>query len=158
MPDPILAASATLAQLLLDVTATSLVTRAEHDRHHECDPRVCDDAVELAKSGHPGVRISHRAVHALSTIPPTADRSRPVIGYEKMTIDEIKRFTAWPSDGHTPGIETTTGLLRSGTQRGWHGHCRAPRRVVRRRKYYTTYVLVFRRDGISQEASRLPGI
>jgi transketolase len=44
-----------------------------------------------------------------------------LLGYEKMTIDEIKRFrqlgsitAGHPEYGHTPGVETTTGPLGQG--------------------------------------------
>src|SRR6202171_1454097 len=104
------------------------------------------DAVEQAKSGHPGLPMGAADVATVlftrflkfdPTDPAWPDRDRFVLsaghgsmliyallhllGYETMTIDEIKRFRqsgsltpGHPEHGHTRGIETTTGPLGQG--------------------------------------------
>src|SRR5204863_9769986 len=104
------------------------------------------DAVEQAKSGHPGLPMGAADVATVlftrylkfdATDPTWPDRDRFVLsaghgsmliyallhllGYEKMTIEEIKRFRQFgsltpghPEHGHTPGVETTTGPLGQG--------------------------------------------
>ena len=104
------------------------------------------DAVEQAKSGHPGLPMGAADIATVlftrflkfdPADPAWPDRDRFVLsaghgsmllyalfyllGYEKMTIDEIKRFRqlgsltpGHPEHGHTPGVETTTGPLGQG--------------------------------------------
>ena len=104
------------------------------------------DAVEQAKSGHPGMPMGMADVVTVlftrflkfdPADPAWPDRDRFVLsaghgsmliysllhllGYETMTIGEIKRFRQFgsltpghPEYGHTPGIETTTGPLGQG--------------------------------------------
>ncbi|HYA06910.1 MAG TPA: transketolase, partial [Xanthobacteraceae bacterium] len=104
------------------------------------------DAVEEAKSGHPGLPMGAADVATVlftrflkfdPADPAWPDRDRFVLsaghgsmllyallyllGYPKMTIEEIKRFRqlgsltpGHPEYGHTPGVETTTGPLGQG--------------------------------------------
>ena len=104
------------------------------------------DAVELAKSGHPGLPMGAADIATVlftrflkfdPADPAWPDRDRFVLsaghgsmlvyaslhllGYEAMTIDELKRFRQIGSltPGHpenfvTPGVETTTGPLGQG--------------------------------------------
>ena len=112
----------------------------------------------------------------------TASCSRPVtarccstrccisLGYEKMTIEEIKRFRqlgsltpGHPEHGHTPGVETTTGPLGQGLANAV-GMAIAERHLAAvfgdDLVDHTTYVLASDGDlmeGISQEAIALAG-
>jgi transketolase len=102
------------------------------------------DAVEQAKSGHPGLPMGAADVATVlftrflkfdAADPAWPDRDRFVLsaghgcmllyallyllGYEQPTIDEIKRFRQFGSHTaghpeHAPGIETTTGPLGQG--------------------------------------------
>jgi transketolase len=104
------------------------------------------DAVEQAKSGHPGLPMGAADIATVlfgrflkfdPADPAWPDRDRFVLsaghgsmliyavlhllGYERMTMEEIKRFRqlgsltpGHPEFGHTPGIETTTGPLGQG--------------------------------------------
>jgi transketolase len=104
------------------------------------------DAVEQAKSGHPGLPMGAADIATVlfgqflkfdPADPAWPDRDRFVLsaghgsmliyaalhllGYERMTIAEIKRFRqlgsltpGHPEFGHTPGVETTTGPLGQG--------------------------------------------
>ena len=104
------------------------------------------DAVEQAKSGHPGLPMGAADIATVlfrqflkfdPADPAWPDRDRFVLsaghgsmlvyallhltGYERVTIEEIKRFRqlgsltpGHPEFGHTPGIETTTGPLGQG--------------------------------------------
>ena len=104
------------------------------------------DAVEQAKSGHPGLPMGAADIATVlftrflkfdPADPDWPDRDRFVLsaghgsmllyallyllGYPKMTIEEIKRFRqlgsltpGHPEHGHTPGVETTTGPLGQG--------------------------------------------
>jgi transketolase len=104
------------------------------------------DAVEKAKSGHPGMPMGMADVATVlftrflkfdPADPAWPDRDRFVlsaghgsmllyallhlIGYEGVTLDELKAFLQWgsktpghPEYGHTPGVETTTGPLGQG--------------------------------------------
>jgi transketolase len=104
------------------------------------------DAVEQAKCGHPGLPMGAADIATVlftsflkfdAGAPAWPDRDRFVLsaghgsillygllhllGYEKMKIDEIKRFRqlgsltpGHPEHGHTPGVETTTGPLGQG--------------------------------------------
>ena len=123
-----------------------VVSRAEHDRMANAIRALAMDAVEQAKSGHPGLPMGAADIatvlftHFLKfdpADPAWPDRDRFVLsaghgsmliyavlhllGYEKMTIEEIKRFRQLGSltPGHpenfiTPGVETTTGPLGQG--------------------------------------------
>ena len=104
------------------------------------------DAVENARSGHPGLPMGAADIATVlftrflkfdPADPTWPDRDRFVLsaghgsmllyailhllGQEKMTIEEIKRFRqlgsitpGHPEHGHTPGVETTTGPLGQG--------------------------------------------
>jgi transketolase len=122
------------------------LSHAEHDRMANAIRALAMDAVEKAKSGHPGLPMG--AAHIATVLftrflkfdpanPAWPDRDRFVLsaghgsmllyallyllGYEAMTIEEIKRFRqlgsitpGHPEHGHTPGVETTTGPLGQG--------------------------------------------
>src|SRR3954470_3293319 len=122
------------------------LSRAEHDRMANAIRALAMDAVEQAKSGHPGLPMGAADVATVlftqflkfdPADPKWPDRDRFVLsaghgsmliyallyllGYEAMTIDEIKRFRqigsptpGHPEHGHTPGVETTTGPLGQG--------------------------------------------
>jgi transketolase len=121
-------------------------SRAEHDRMANAIRALAMDAVEQAKAGHPGLPMGAADVATVlftrflkfdPADPAWPDRDRFVLsaghgsmllyslfyllGYEKMTIEEIKRFRqlgsltpGHPEYGHTPGVETTTGPLGQG--------------------------------------------
>src|SRR5436853_4848289 len=121
-------------------------SRAEHDRMANAIRALAMDAVEEAKSGHPGLPMGAADVATVlftqflkfdPADPKWPDRDRFVLsaghgsmllyallyllGYEAMTIDQIKRFRQLGSNtpGHpenfeTPGVETTTGPLGQG--------------------------------------------
>jgi transketolase len=152
------------------------------------------DAVEQAKSGHPGLPMGAADIATVlftrflkfdPADPAWPDRDRFVLsaghgsmllyallyllGEEKMTLAEIKRFRQFgsltpghPEHGHTPGVETTTGPLGQGLANAV-GMAIAERHlaalfgdVVDHR----TYVLASDGDlmeGISQEAIALAG-
>jgi transketolase len=120
--------------------------RAFHDRMANAIRALAMDAVEQAKSGHPGLPMGAADVATVlftqflkfdPTTPHWPDRDRFVLsaghgsmllyallyllGYEKMTMAEIKRFrqlgsltAGHPEHDHPPGIETTTGPLGQG--------------------------------------------
>src|SRR5437764_10227871 len=122
------------------------LSRAEHDRMANAIRALAMDAVEQAKSGHPGLPMGAADIATVLFTrflkfdpagPAWPDRDRFVLsaghgsmllyallhllGYEKMTIEEIKRFRQLGSitPGHpenflTPGVETTTGPLGQG--------------------------------------------
>ena len=117
------------------------VSRAHHDRMANAFRALAMDAVEQAKSGHPGLPMGAADIATVlftrflkfdPADPVWPDRDRFVLsaghglmllyallhllGYEKMTIEEIKRFRQIGSltHGHTPGVETTTGPLGQG--------------------------------------------
>ena len=153
------------------------------------------DAVEKAKSGHPGLPMGAADIATVlftrffkfdPADPAWPDRDRFVLsaghgsmllyglfyllGYETMTIDEIKRFRqigsqtpGHPEHGHTPGIETTTGPLGQGLANAV-GMAIAERHLASLYGSdvvdHTTYALVSDGDlmeGISQEAIALAG-
>ena len=121
-------------------------TRAQHDRMANAIRVLAMDAVELAKSGHPGLPMGAADIATVlftrflkidPSDPAWPDRDRFVLsaghgsmllyavlhllGFEAVTIDEIKKFRKFGSltPGHpenfvTPGIETTTGPLGQG--------------------------------------------
>ncbi len=196
MPDHILAASATLAQpSRFPATATSPAGRAEHERMANAIRALAMDAVEQAKSGHPGLPMGAADIATVlftrflkfdPADPAWPDRDRFVLsaghgsmlvyallhllGYEKMTIDEIKRFRQMgsltpghPEYGHTPGVETTTGPLGQGIANAV-GMAIAERHLAALFGGdivdHATYVLASDGDlmeGISQEAIALAG-
>jgi transketolase N-terminal domain/subunit len=122
------------------------ISRAEHDRMANAIRVLAMDAVENAKSGHPGLPMGAADIATVlftgclkfdPADPTWPDRDRFVLsaghgsmllyallhllGQEKMTIEEFKRFRqlgsitpGHPEYGHTPGIETTTGPLGQG--------------------------------------------
>jgi transketolase len=153
------------------------------------------DAVEQAKSGHPGLPMGAADVATVlftrflkfdAANPAWPDRDRFVLsaghgsmliyallyllGYEKMTIEEIKRFRQLGSitPGHpesfvTPGIETTTGPLGQGLANAV-GMAIAERHLAAQfgpeLVDHRTYVLASDGDlmeGVSQEAIALAG-
>jgi transketolase len=153
------------------------------------------DAVEQAKSGHPGLPMGAADIATVlfgrflkfdPADPAWPDRDRFVLsaghgsmliyallhllGYEPMTIEEIKRFRqlgsrtpGHPEFGHTPGVETTTGPLGQGLANAV-GMAIAERHMAAEfggdLVDHTTYVLASDGDlmeGISQEAIALAG-
>jgi len=122
------------------------ISRAAHDLMANAIRALAMDAVEQAQSGHPGLPMGAadiatvlftRFVKFDAADPGWPDRDRFVLsaghgsmllyallhllGYEAMTIDQIKRFrrlgsiaAGHPEYGHAPGIETTTGPLGQG--------------------------------------------
>src|SRR5690606_21445237 len=125
-------------------------SREKHDRMANAIRFLSMDAVEKANSGHPGLPMGAADVATVlytrfMTHDPQAphwpDRDRFVLsaghgsmllysllyllGYEDITIDEIKRFrqlgsrtAGHPEYGHAAGIETTTGPLGQGFANG----------------------------------------
>src|SRR3982750_4759436 len=170
------------------------LSRAEHDRMANAIRALAMDAVEQAKSGHPGLPMGAADVATVlftqflkfdAADPNWPDRDRFVLsaghgsmllyallyllGYEAMTIDEIKRFrqVGWLTPGHpenfiTPGIETTTGPLGQGLGNAV-GMAIAERHLAAQFGDivdHHTYVLCSDGDlmeGISQEAIALAG-
>src|SRR6188508_2327545 len=122
------------------------MTQVDHTRMANAIRGLAMDAVEKAKSGHPGLPMGAADVATVlfsrflkfdPADPNWPDRDRFVLsaghgsmllyallyllGYEAMTIDQIKRFRQLGSNtpGHpenfeTPGVETTTGPLGQG--------------------------------------------
>ena len=171
------------------------MTRAQHDRMANAIRALAMDAVEQAKSGHPGLPMGAADIATVlftqflkfdPADPTWPDRDRFVLsaghgsmllyallhllGYEAMTIDEIKNFRQLGSQtpGHpenfiTAGRRDHHRPARPGhRQRRRHGDRRAPsrRRVRRRLVDHRTYVLASDGDlmeGISQEAIALAG-
>jgi transketolase len=170
------------------------LSRAEHDRMANAIRALAMDAVEQAKSGHPGLPMGAADIATVlftqflkfdAADPKWPDRDRFVLsaghgsmlvyallyllGYEAMTIDEIKRFRQIGSltPGHpenfiTPGIETTTGPLGQGLGNAV-GMAIAERHLAAQFGDivdHHTYVLCSDGDlmeGISQEAIALAG-
>jgi transketolase len=173
----------------------SAIPRPQHDRMANAIRALAMDAVEAAKSGHPGLPMGAADIATVlftrflkfdPADPKWPDRDRFVLsaghgsmliysllhllGYEAMTIDQIKRFRQLGSltPGHpenfvTPGVETTTGPLGQGLANAVgmaiaEAHLGATfgKDVVDHR----TYVLASDGDlmeGISQEAIALAG-
>src|SRR5215472_5090795 len=170
-------------------------TRARHDRMANAIRALAMDAVEQAKSGHPGLPMGAADVATVlftrflkfdAADPAWPDRDRFVLsaghgsmliysllhllGYEKMTIEEIKRFRQLGSitPGHpesflTPGVETTTGPLGQGLANAV-GMAIAERHLAAQLGSelvdHRTYVLASDGDlmeGVSQEAIALAG-
>jgi len=195
-PDRIAATGATLAQdPLVAAAGANPAARAAHDRMANAVRALAMDAVEKAKSGHPGLPMGAADIATVlftrflkfdPADPAWPDRDRFVLsaghgsmllyavfyllGYEKMTIEQIKRFRqlgsltpGHPEHGHTPGVETTTGPLGQGLANAV-GMAIAERHLAacfgEEIVDHTTYVLVSDGDlmeGISQEAIALAG-
>jgi transketolase len=118
LPDRLLAASASLAQASrFPAVGAAPASRAEHDRMANAIRALAMDAVEQAKSGHPGLPMGAADVATVlftrflkfdAADPAWPDRDRFVLsaghgsmliyallylaGYEKMTVAELKRF------------------------------------------------------------------
>src|SRR5713226_10498308 len=120
--------------------------RAAHDRMAKAIRALAMDAVQAANCGHPGLPMGAADIATVlftrflkfdPADPAWPDRDRFVLsaghgsmliyallhllGYQNMTIEEIKRFRQIGSitPGHpenfvTPGVETTTGPLGQG--------------------------------------------
>jgi transketolase len=171
------------------------VTRAQHERMANAIRALAMDAVEQAKSGHPGLPMGAADIATVlftrflkfdPADPTWPDRDRFVLsaghgsmliyallhllGYEKMTIEEIKRFRQLGSltPGHpenfiTEGVETTTGPLGQGLGNAV-GMAIAERHLAAAFGHqivdHHTYVLASDGDlmeGVSQEAIALAG-
>ena len=169
--------------------------RQAHDRMANAIRALAMDAVEQAKSGHPGLPMGAADIATVlftrflkfdPADPAWSDRDRFVlsaghgsmliyallhlVGYEAMTIEQIKRFrqlgsitAGHPEYGHTPGVETTTGPLGQGLANAV-GMAMAERHLAavfgRDIVDHNTYVLASDGDlmeGISQEAIALAG-
>ncbi len=170
-------------------------SRARHERMANALRALAMDAVEQAKSGHPGLPMGAADVATVlfsrflkfdAADPAWPDRDRFVLsaghgsmliyallhllGYEKMTIEEIKRFRqlgsitpGHPENFHTPGVETTTGPLGQGLANAV-GMAIAERHLAAvfgpELVDHRTYVLASDGDlmeGVSQEAIALAG-
>jgi transketolase len=196
MPDRIRAASANLVEApRVSAAGSDPSARTEHDRMANAIRALAMDAVEAAKSGHPGLPMGAADIATVlfarflkfdPADPAWPDRDRFVLsaghgsmllyallyllGYETMTIGEIKRFRqlgsltpGHPEYGHTPGVETTTGPLGQGLANAV-GMAIAERHLAALFDGdivdHTTYVLASDGDlmeGISQEAIALAG-
>ena len=171
------------------------VDRAQHDRMANAIRALAMDAVQAANSGHPGLPMGAADVATVlfsrflkfdPADPAWSDRDRFVLsaghgsmllyallyllGYEAMTIEQIKRFrqlgsitAGHPEYGHTPGVETTTGPLGQGLATAV-GMAMAERHLGaefgRDIVDHHTFVLASDGDlmeGISQEAIALAG-
>jgi transketolase len=193
---PLAAASATVAPSAASRDPRPAdAARALHDRMANAIRALAMDAVEQAKSGHPGLPMGAADVATVlftrflkfdPADPAWPDRDRFVLsaghgsmliyallhllGYEKMTIEEIKRFRQFGSitPGHpenfvTPGVETTTGPLGQGLGNSV-GMAIAERHLAAEFGSdvvdHYTYVLASDGDlmeGLSQEAIALAG-
>ena len=169
-------------------------SRAAHDRMANAIRALAMDAVEQAKSGHPGLPMGAADIATVlftqflkfdPADPNWPDRDRFVLsaghgsmlvygllyllGYEAMTIEELKRFRQLGSltPGHpenfiTPGVETTTGPLGQGLGNAV-GMAIAERHLAAEFGDivdHHTYVLASDGDlmeGLSQEAIALAG-
>jgi transketolase len=179
----------------LVISSPSAVSRVAHGRLANAIRALAMDAVEQAKSGHPGLPMGAadfatvlftRFLKFDAAAPHWPDRDRFVLsaghgsmmlyallhllGYEAVTIDEIKRFrrlgsrtAGHPEYGHAPGIETTTGPLGQGLANAV-GMAIAERHLAAEFGAdvvdHRTYVLASDGDlmeGISQEAIALAG-
>jgi transketolase len=193
-PDRFTAASAALAEPSTFPAGASAVSRADHDLMANAIRALAMDAVEQANSGHPGLPMGAADIATVlftrflkfdPANPGWPDRDRFVLsaghgsmllyalfyllGYPKMTIEEIKRFRklgsltpGHPEYGHTPGVETTTGPLGQGLANAV-GMAIAERHLAALFGDivdHSTYVLASDGDlmeGISQEAIALAG-
>jgi len=165
-PDRLTATSAPLAEpSLFPAGGTGTASRAAHDTMANAIRALAMDAVEQAKSGHPGLPMGAADIATVlftrflkfdPADPAWPDRDRFVLsaghgsmllyalfyllGYPKMTIEEIKRFRqlgsltpGHPEHGHTPrrrNHDRSAGPRACQCDR--HGDCGAPsRRCVR---------------------------
>src|SRR6476469_6024353 len=171
-----------------------LMTRAHHDRRANAIRALAMDAVEQAKSGHPGLPMGAADIATVlftqflkfdPAEPKWPDRDRFVlsaghgsmllyallylVGYEAVTIDQIKRFRQLGSNtpGHpenfeTPDVATTPGPLGQGLGNAV-GMAIAERHLAAEFGDivdHHTYVLASDGDlmeGLSQEAIALAG-
>jgi transketolase len=179
----------------MNSTMSSPMDRALHDRMANAIRALSMDAVEQAKSGHPGLPMGAADIATVlftqvlkfdPADPAWPDRDRFVLsaghgsmliysalyllGYESVTLDEIKRFRQLGSrtPGHpenfiTPGVETTTGPLGQGLGNAV-GMAIAERHLAAEfgaaAVDHFTYVLASDGDlmeGVSQEAIALAG-
>jgi len=172
-----------------------MIPREKHDRMANAIRVLSMDAVQAANSGHPGLPMGAADIATVLFTrfmkfdpkqPGWADRDRFVLsaghgsmllysllyllGYEDITIDEIKNFrqlgsktAGHPEYGHAAGIETTTGPLGQGLANAV-GMAIAERKL--RDEFgadlvdHKTYVLAgdgCLMEGISQEAITLAG-
>ena len=193
-PNSLLAAAASTAHTVRR-DERAVAARARHDRMANALRALAMDAVEQAKSGHPGLPMGAADIATVlftrflkfdSADPAWPDRDRfllsaghgsmllyallHLLGYEKMTIEEIKRFRQLGSitPGHpenflTPGVETTTGPLGQGLGNSV-GMAIAERHLAAvfgpELVDHRTYVLASDGDlmeGVSQEAIALAG-
>jgi transketolase len=194
MPDRLPSASAAPAQPSR-FPAAGPTARDEHDRMANAIRALAMDAVEQAKSGHPGLPMGAADIATVlftrflkfdAADPAWPDRDRFVLsaghgsmllyallhllGYEKMTVAEIKRFrqlgaltAGHPEHNLAAGIETTTGPLGQGLANAV-GMAIAERHLAALFGDdivdHATYVLASDGDlmeGISQEAIALAG-
>src|SRR5579862_7389495 len=171
------------------------MTQVDHTRMANAIRGLAMDAVEKAKSGHPGLPMGAADFATVlftqfakfdAADPDWPDRDRFVLsaghgsmliyallyllGYEAMTIEQIKRFRqlgsltpGHPEHAHTPGVETTTGPLGQGFANAV-GMAIAERHLAAvfgsAIVDHATYVLASDGDlmeGISQEAIALAG-
>jgi transketolase len=168
--------------------------RGEHTLMANALRALAMDAVEQAKAGHPGLPMGAADIATVlfgqflkfdPADPAWPDRDRFVLsaghgsmliyaalhllGYERMTVEEIKRFRqlgsltpGHPEFGHTPGVETTTGPLGQGLANAV-GMAIAERHMAAafgELVDHYTFVLASDGDlmeGISQEAIALAG-
>ncbi|QIB33395.1 transketolase [Ancylobacter pratisalsi] len=169
--------------------------RDKHDRMANAIRALSMDAVEAAKSGHPGMPMGMADVATVlfgkvlkfdPTDPHWPDRDRFIlsaghgsmllysllylVGYEGMTIEDIKNFRqlgsktpGHPEYGHTVGVETTTGPLGQGLANSV-GFALAERMLAAQFGSdlvdHYTYVIVgdgCLMEGISEEAIELAG-
>src|SRR6202453_3108949 len=188
-------ASAALAQPSAFPDGGAAPDRAEHNRMANAIRALAMDAVEQAKSGHPGLPMGAADVATVlftqflkfdPADPNWPDRDRFVLsaghgsmliyallyllGYENMTVAELKRFRqigsltpGHPEHGHTPAEEPPTGPLGQGLANAV-GMAIAERHLAAlfggEIVDHTTYVLASDGDlmeGISQEAIALAG-
>src|SRR6202451_186408 len=197
MAKSLLAASAdaVLAQPSAFPGSGAAPDRADHDRMANAIRALAMDAVEKANSGHPGLPMGAADIATVlftqflkfdPADPAWPDRDRFVLsaghgsmllyallyllGYEKTTLAELKRFRQFgsltpghPEHGHTPGVETTTGPLGQGLANAV-GMAIAERHLAAlfggNIVDHTTYVLGSDGDlmeGISQEAIAIAG-
>ncbi len=123
-----------------------MMTRQQHNDMANALRALSMDAVEAAQSGHPGLPLGAADVATVlfanhlkfnPSRPQWHDRDRfilsaghgsmllysllHVLGYEGVTLDELKKFRQMgsktpghPEYGHTVGVETTTGPLGQG--------------------------------------------
>src|SRR5262249_40927335 len=140
------AAAAAAGAASMPHSGNTAQTRAAHARRANAIRALARDGVEQAKSGHPGLPMGAADVATVlftqflkfdPADPAWPDRDRFVLsaghgsmliyallhllGYEQMTIDQIKRFrqlgsitAGHPEYCHPPRRQTTTGPLRPG--------------------------------------------